>query len=175
MSPEQAWGKAMDRRSDIFSLGIVFYEMLTGQKPFLGTSEMSILETVRQCRVAPPTTVNPRIPEKMERVAMKALERDPEIRYQDAGEMHRDLERVLHEGQPPTPRDVTLLLEQLFDEPERGGPVSADWSAERPSSVHGDPSAGLDGAPPHAPAGKDAGASRDPLNIQKLLKRFGIK
>ena len=52
MSPEQAWGKPMDRRSDIFSLGIVFYEMLTEQKPFLGTSEMSILETVRECRVA---------------------------------------------------------------------------------------------------------------------------
>ena len=45
---------------------------------------MSILETVRECRVAPPTSVNPRIPEKLERVAMKALERDPEVRYQDA-------------------------------------------------------------------------------------------
>jgi serine/threonine protein kinase len=173
MSPEQAWGKAMDRRSDIFSVGIVFYEMLTGQKPFLGNSEMSILETVRECRVAPPTTLNPRIPEKMERVAMKALERDPEVRYQDAGEMHRDLERVLHEGRPPTPRDVTLLLEQLFDEPERGGAVSADWSADRPSSVHGDPDGNH--AAPAGPAGKDGGAAKDPMSIQKLLKRFGIK
>jgi serine/threonine protein kinase len=179
MSPEQAWGKAMDRRSDIFSLGIVFYEMLTGQKPFLGASEMSILETVRECRVAPPSTLNPRIPEKMERVAMKALERDPEVRYQDAGEMHRDLERVLHERPPTTPRDVTLLLEQLFDESERGGVVSADWSADRPSSVHGDPAAGFDAPPtpaaPAAPASKDAGPSKDPMTIQKLLKRFGIK
>ena len=174
MSPEQAWGTAMDRRSDIFSLGIVLYEMLTGQKPFLGTSEMSILETVRQCRVAPPTTLNPRIPEKMERVAMKALERDPEIRYQDAGEMHRDLERVLHEGRPPTPRDITLLLEQLFDEPERGGPVSADWSADRPSSVH-DPVPGFEAPPPAPPPGKEAGPAKDPMSIQKLLKRFGIK
>ena len=54
MSPEQAWGKTMDKRSDVFSLGIVFYEMLTEQKPFLGTSETSILETVRECRVPPP-------------------------------------------------------------------------------------------------------------------------
>ena len=172
MSPEQATGEPLDARSDVFSLGIVFFEMLTGQKPFLGSSEMSILETVRECRVAPPTTLNPRIPEKMERVAMKALERDPEVRYQDAGEMHRDLERVLHERQPPTPRDVTLLLEQLFDEPERGGAVSADWSADRPSSVHGDPDRGF-AAPPPA-AGKQAGA-KDPMSIQKLLKRFGIK
>ena len=177
MSPEQAWGKPMDRRSDVFSLGIVFYEMLTGQKPFLGTSEMSILETVRECRVPPPTTLNPRIPEKMERVAMKALERDPEIRYQDAGEMHRDLERVLHERPPTTPRDVTLLLEQLFDEPERGGAVSADWSADRPSSVHGDAGAGFEAPPPApaAPAAPDAGPAKDPMSIQKLLKRFGIK
>ncbi|HVR69667.1 MAG TPA: protein kinase, partial [Vicinamibacteria bacterium] len=174
MSPEQAWGKPMDRRSDIFSLGIVFYEMLTGQKPFLGSSERSILETVRECRVAPPTSVDPAIPEKMERVAMKALERDPEVRYQDAGEMHRDLERVLHDGGSTTPRDVTLLLERLFDEPERGGPVSADWSADRPSSVHGEP-----GPPDEAPAAerarRDPAGTRDPMSIQKLLKRFGIK
>jgi serine/threonine protein kinase len=175
MSPEQAWGKPMDRRSDVFSLGIVFYEMLTGQKPFLGSSEMSILETVRECRVAPPTTLNPKIPEKMERVALKALERDPEVRYQDAGEMHRDLERVLHERPPTTPRDVTLLLEQLFDEGERGGAVSADWHADRPSSVHGDPGAEPDPPPPPAaPPTKDAGA-KDAMSIQKLLKRFGIK
>ena len=51
MTPEQAWGKPMDRRSDLFSLGIVFYEMVTDQKPFLGSSEMSILEMVRECRV----------------------------------------------------------------------------------------------------------------------------
>ena len=174
MSPEQAWGKPMDRRSDIFSLGIVFYEMLTGQKPFVGNSEMSILETVRECRVAPPTTVNPAIPEKMERVAMKALERDPEVRYQDAGEMHRDLERVLHERQPPTPRDVTLLLEQLFDEPERGGPVSADWSSDRPSSVHEDPGTPFDASAP-ADRPRESAPAKDAMSIQKLLKRFGIK
>ncbi len=175
MSPEQAWGKPMDRRSDVFSLGIVFYEMLTGQKPFVGTSEMSILETVRECRVAPPTTVNPKIPEKMERVAMKALERDPEVRYQDAGEMQRDLERVLHERRPTTPRDVTLLLEQLFDENERGGALSADWSADRPSSVHGDPGSAFDESPPPpAPVAKETSA-KDAMSIQKLLKRFGIK
>jgi serine/threonine protein kinase len=162
MSPEQAWGKPMDRRSDVFSLGICFYELLTGQKPFVGSSETSILDTVRECRVAPPTTIDPGIPQKIELVAMKALERDPEVRYQDAGEMHRDLERILHEGASPTPRDVTLFLEKLFDEAERGASVSADWPEERPSAVH------VDAAEP-APAKKDAPA------IKKLLKRFGIR
>jgi serine/threonine protein kinase len=134
MSPEQAWGKAMDKRSDVFSLGIVFYEMLTEQKPFLGTSETSILETVRECRVPPPTTINDKIPEKLEKVVMKALERDPEVRYQDAGEMLRDLERVLHEWQPATASGLVRFLEILFDEHERGD-ISAPDSEARDGSV----------------------------------------
>jgi len=163
MSPEQAWGNPMDRRSDIFSLGIVFYEMLTGQKPFVGTSETSILDTVRACKVAPPTSIDATVPEKIERVALKALERDPEVRYQDAAEMQRDLERILHEGESPTPRDVTLFLERLFDQDERGASVSADWSPDRPSAVN------VETEPPAAKA-KD----KDAPAIQKLLKRFGI-
>jgi serine/threonine protein kinase len=174
MSPEQAWGKPMDKRSDVFSLGIVFYETLTEQKPFLGTSEMSILETVRECRVPPPTTINDKIPEKLERVVMKALERDPEVRYQDAGEMLRDLERVLHEWQPATASGLVRFLEILFDEHERGemaadgegahgaGPAEIEELQESPAEP---PPAE---APPPAPA-------KDPMSIQKLLKRFGIK
>jgi len=174
MSPEQAWGKPMDKRSDVFSLGIVFYETLTEQKPFLGTSEMSILETVRECRVPPPTTINDKIPEKLERVVMKALERDPEVRYQDAGEMLRDLERVLHEWQPATASGLVRFLEILFDENERGemaadgesahgaGPAEIEELQESPAEP---PPAE---APPPAPA-------KDPMSIQKLLKRFGIK
>jgi hypothetical protein len=71
---------------------------------------------------------------------------------------------------------VTLLLEQLFDEEERGGAVvSADWSADRPSSVHGDPGSEFDPPPPPAaPPAKDA-PPKDAMSIQKLLKRFGIK
>ena len=177
MSPEQAWGRPMDKRSDVFSLGIVFYEMLTEQKPFLGTSEMSILETVRECRVPPPTTINDRIPEKLERVVMKSLERDPEVRYQDAGEMLRDLERVLHEWQPATASGLARLLELLFDDHERGDVVSGGGAG-----AHG---AGPDSKVEmefHEPAPEPAVAepvapppAKDPMSIQKLLKRFGIK
>jgi serine/threonine protein kinase len=177
MSPEQAWGKPMDKRSDVFSLGIVFYEMLTQQKPFLGTSEMSILETVRECRVPPPTTLNDKIPEKLERVVMKSLERDPEVRYQDAGEMLRDLERVLHEWQPATATGLARFLEILFDEHERGDSVAGEGAGEHSTG----PGAGLEmeshepasgPAPPEAPPPARA---KDPMSIQKLLKRFGIK
>jgi serine/threonine protein kinase len=169
MSPEQAWGKPMDKRSDVFSLGIVFYEMLTEQKPFLGTSEMSILETVRECRVPPPTTINDRVPEKLERVVMKALERDPEVRYQDAGEMLRDLERVLHEWQPATASGLVRFLEVLFDEQERGDTVAHD-GAHRTGSGSIDELSEPEKAPEKAPA-----PAKDPMSIQKLLKRFGIK
>jgi len=171
MSPEQAWGKPMDKRSDVFSLGIVFYEMLTEQKPFLGTSEMSILETVRECRVPPPTTINDRIPEKLERVLMKALERDPEARYQDAGEMLRDLDLVLHDWPPATASTLARFLEQLFDEGERGDIAGL-----------GSPAEGVEGLPdlrpePTGPLPAPAAAppAKDPMSIQKLLKRFGIK
>jgi serine/threonine protein kinase len=175
MSPEQAWGRPMDKRSDVFSLGIVFYEMLTEQKPFLGTSEMSILETVRECRVPPPTTINDRIPETLERVVMKSLERDPEVRYQDAGEMLRDLERVLHEWQPATASGLARLLEMLFDEHERGDVVSGERAAPGAGS---DPPMELEfHEPAPAPPAAEAAAppARDPMSIQKLLKRFGIK
>ena len=164
MSPEQAWGKPMDRRSDIFSLGIVLYETLTGQKPFLGTSETSILDTVRECRVVPPRSIDNTIPERLERVVMKALERDPEVRYQDAGEMQRDLERFLHDLEPSTPRDVAVFLEKLFDVPERGASVSADWTDDR-SAVRVETEPG-----PSAVRAKDKSAPA----IQKLLKKFGI-
>ena len=172
MSPEQAWGKTMDKRSDVFSLGIVFYEMLTEQKPFLGTSETSILETVRECRVPPPTTINDKIPEKLEKVVMKALERDPEVRYQDAGEMLRDLERVLHEWQPATASGLVRFLEILFDEHERGD-VSADGPGDARDGSGIDELQELPEPPPvEAPP---APPTKDPMSIQKLLKRFGIK
>ena len=177
MSPEQAWGKPMDRRSDVFSLGIVFYEMITDQKPFLGSSEMSILEMVRECRVAPPSDVNPRIPERLEKVVMTALDREPDHRYQDAAEMYRDLDRVLHERQPPTGVELTRFLELLFDEEERSDTAPEDH-AEPPApralevELDEDDAAGRDGTPASGP---DPGGIKDPLSIQNLLKRFGIK
>ena len=90
MSPEQAWGRPIDRRSDVFSLGIVLYEMVTETKPFIGAgTELTILELVRQCVITSAREINPRVPEALDRVIMKALARDPDERYQDAGQMQR--------------------------------------------------------------------------------------
>ncbi len=153
MSPEQAWGRPIDRRSDVFSLGIVLYEMVTETKPFIGAgTELTILELVRQCVITPAREVNPRVPEALDRVIMKALARDPAERYQDAGQMQRGLERFLRERPPVTARDLARFLELLFDRSEReeGGE---------------DRKAAPDGAGDQAP---------DPMSLDSLLKRFGI-
>ena len=170
MSPEQAWGKAMDRRSDLFSLGIVFYEMVTDHKPFLGSSEVSILETVRECKVAAPSSLNREVPPALERVVMKALERDPERRYQDAAEMYRDLEAVMHET-PPPPTAATLarFMETLYEPQEREATVVDE--AHEPEA----PAAGAAASPAPPPPPPETTGPSASMSIQKLLKRFGIK
>ncbi len=117
MSPEQAWGRVVDARSDIFSLGAVLFEMLTGRRLFAGESEISVLESVRDCRIESPRSVNPAIPESVDKVVMRALAGEPDDRYQTAGEMQKELERVLY-GLDPTPseRDLALYLRSLFDD-----------------------------------------------------------
>jgi len=173
MSPEQAWGKPMDRRSDIFSLGLVLYEMLTEQRPFLGSSELSILEMVRECRIAAPRSVNAEIPEDLERAVMKALARDPDERYEDAADMQKDLELHLHSGRPPTGADIARFMQQIFGQEERGEPV-AD---EQPSGIHrpaaAEPAPGPEAAEAEAPA--SASPPKEGSSIQKFLRRFGIK
>jgi len=152
MSPEQAWGRTIDRRSDVFSLAVVLYEMVTETKPFIGAgTEMTILELVRQCVITPAREINPRVPEALDRVIMKALAREPGERYQDAGQMQRGLERFLRERPPVTARDLARFLELLFDRAEREGGEDrrggADASAE---------------------------PTPDPMSLDSLLKRFGI-
>ncbi|HET7291103.1 MAG TPA: serine/threonine-protein kinase, partial [Vicinamibacteria bacterium] len=120
MSPEQASGLPMDRRSDVFSVGIVLYEMITDRKPFMGTSEKGILDLVRECQIDPPSRWNSRVPERLERIAMRALAKDPQQRFEDAGEMHRDLERALLDPKPPTAQELARLMEVLFEREERG-------------------------------------------------------
>ncbi len=95
MSPEQVRGLPIDRRSDIFAVGVCLYEMLTGEKLFVGESDFSTLEKVRNAEVVPPRKVNADIPEALEAVVLKALARDVEDRYQHASELQEDLMRFL--------------------------------------------------------------------------------
>jgi TonB family protein len=114
MSPEQAWGRAIDRRSDIFALATVLYEMLTGRKLFAGDNELSILDQVREARVAAPSVINDEVTPEVDRIVAKALAKDPTERYQTAGEMARDLDAVLYSFKPtPTSADLAIYMHRL--------------------------------------------------------------
>ncbi len=96
MSPEQVRGLPIDRRSDVFSCGIVLYELLTGERLFVGESDFSTLEKVRNVEILPPSTYNRRIPDELERIVLKALTKDPEERYQNAIDLHDELQAFVY-------------------------------------------------------------------------------
>ena len=95
MSPEQVRGLPIDHRSDIFAVGILLYEMVTGERLFIGESDFSTLERVRNAEVPPPRMHNEAIPEVLESIMLKALARDREERYQWASELHDELQQFL--------------------------------------------------------------------------------
>ena len=92
-SPEQVMGRPVDGRSDIFSLGAVLFEMLTGRSPFGGADLNGILKQVLTDPTPPPSSHNPKLPRAFDHIVAKALAKDPAERYQDADEMARDLRR----------------------------------------------------------------------------------
>jgi TolB-like protein/tRNA A-37 threonylcarbamoyl transferase component Bud32 len=94
MSPEQARSEDLDVRTDIFSFGVVLYEMATGKKPFTGTNVVTTLHAVINSKPAPPRTVNPGVPKELEAIIGKAMEKDREGRYKNASAMKTDLARL---------------------------------------------------------------------------------
>jgi serine/threonine protein kinase len=97
MSPEQVRGLPTDRRSDIFAVGVLLYEMLTGERLFIGESDFSTLERVRNAEVTPPTNFNKKISPALEHLVLKTLAREVEDRYQWASELAEELEPFLTE------------------------------------------------------------------------------
>jgi serine/threonine protein kinase len=115
MSPEQVRGLPLDRRSDIFSLGIVLYELLTGERLFVGESDFSTLEKVRNVEILPPSTYNRRISDELERIVMKALAKDVDDRYQNAIDLHDDLQAFMYTaGEFYSRKDLAAWMKKVF-------------------------------------------------------------
>ncbi len=94
MSPEQVRGEEIDTRSDLFSLGVVLYEMATGQRPFAGKTSALITEAILNRDPVPPTQLNPHIPPSFQKVILRAMEKDRNLRYQHAADMRAELLRL---------------------------------------------------------------------------------
>jgi len=162
MSPEQARGEEVDARTDVFALGIVLWEMLTGGRLFDADTDVGVLRAVQERMIPRPARLNPEVPEDLDAAVMRALERDLPKRFQSAGELERALaEVVLRNARTLEDRDVGAYLRKLFpedaDEERRevvsaSGPTPVVMPAEAP--------------PVEAPLGEPTSIQREPRRPQ---------
>lgn len=116
MSPEQADGQNVDLRTDIFSLGIVLWELLAKDRLFVAQSEAATLRRVRECQIPSLRKINPNIPPELERICNKALAKDRSLRYQTSAAFHKDLNRFLNVQYPEfSTQEFSKYMKSLYN------------------------------------------------------------
>lgn len=117
MSPEQAEGQPVDLRTDIFSLGIILWELLANDRLFVANNEINTLKKIRDCQIPSLRKIDPNIPVELERITNKALAKDRNLRYQTSAALHRDLNRFLNRQYPDfSARDFSVFVMTLFSD-----------------------------------------------------------
>ncbi len=163
----------MDGRSDLFSLGVLTWELLTGQDLFLGAHDPETLENVRTAEVRPPSAFNPKVPAALDTIVLRLLQREPSARYPSAEELHRDLEAFVREGRIPLgpAKLAAWVQEQREDEAAEDDPaaLAAAERRKRPTpalrGLH--PAAALHGLIPIALEGEaDDGDEGTRVSVQ---------
>ncbi len=150
MSPEQSYGEVLDQRSDLFSVGVVMYELITDQRLFLRDNEQATIDAVRECAVPPISQFRDDVPAAVEKMLLKSLTEDSKDRYPDAPTFADEIARVLKAEYPNSSRaDVQKFLSKLFvnGEFEVSNEVP-DIPRKRWDNVSQKPFKSLDGFPP---------------------------